>query len=570
MIQPIYLTLDKLLQGRLFEIPDYQRTYSWTKKQRADLFGDIKKLKGYAETSGRDHFMATVVCLETKTPQTIGADEFQVLKIVDGQQRLTTIIILLKEIFLALDSKDKIENKTRTDLDELLIKRDKRLIILQINHDSSNIFKNYLREAKDPPSAEGIKIQADLNLANAIKECREFVAQWENDGLSIIALLRLVKNRLGFVLYILDDEAPVYTVFEVLNSRGLDVDSLDKCKSMLMGVAFEKCGKAKEHHIRELHENWKKIYQFMGKRLVPGYEILRFTATFLSKEKPSETLGEEDSLSLFAKICDGDPNKVISISQNLLNVAEKLEELYRDPRREAVTQIIHARLLAISILLSDSFKVDERVKLLNAWEKITFRIFGMHGKDARTKRGDFTKLAWDIYNKKITAGEALDTLEKIGQEFPIDEAVNQLAKQRDCYNGWQEELRYFFYRYEEFLVKQEGSSVDKALWEKIWSNTAYSTIEHIFPQQPSGGWSGKMGKGRDTVQNNVNRLGNLLLLSPGKNSEAYNREFKDKKEIYKKIPLRIIRDVTKVADWTKDTIDKRERIFLEWAKQEWK
>ncbi|MGB3238802.1 MAG: DUF262 domain-containing protein [Geitlerinemataceae cyanobacterium] len=63
-IRPENLTLDKLLQGRLFRIPDYQRAYSWETKQRKDLFGDIEKL---ARTqTDRRHFMSTVVCLQTK------------------------------------------------------------------------------------------------------------------------------------------------------------------------------------------------------------------------------------------------------------------------------------------------------------------------------------------------------------------------------------------------------------------------------------------------------------------------------------------------------------------------
>jgi len=510
------------------------------------------------------------VCLETKTSQTIGADKFQALKIVDGQQRLTTLIILLKEISLALNLKDPSEKKAKIDLDDLLVKGDKRVILLQTNHDSSNLFKNYLREAKEPPEAEAIKTQADLNLSNAIKECRAFVKDWKERGLSVIELLRLVKNRIGFVLFILDNEAPVYTVFEVLNSRGLEVDSLDKCKSMLMGIAFEKCGKAKDSHIKELHENWKKIYQFMGKKMVPGQEILRFSATSDIQTKPSDTLSEEESLEWFRKVCEKNPNKVTSVSQCLLNVAEKLENLYKDPRREAVTKIVQARLLAISILLADGLKPKEKDSLLSIWEKLTFRIFGMYGKDARTKRGDFTKLAWDIVNSNLTEKQIADYLKDMGEEYPIDEAVKQLSKERNCYNSWEEELRYFLFRYEEYLVKQEGSSIDYAIWGKIWNDSAYSTIEHIYPQEPGQGWGGKMGRGRDTIQNNVNRLGNLLLLPPGKNSEAYNKSFQEKKEIYAKIPLRIIQQVVKLNDWNKKTIDERELNLLEWAKQEWR
>lgn len=568
MIQPIYHVLDKLLQGRLFEIPDYQRTYSWGKKQRDDLFSDIQKLRDYKEPD-RHHFMATVVCLTKKNPRTIGADEFEIFEIVDGQQRITTLIILLKEISLSLDTKDAVSKKAKDDLENLLVKSDKRVILLQTNHDSSNLFKNYLRESK-LCHANSIQTQGDLNLFNAIHECKLFVLDWKKKGGNVIELLRIIKNRLGFVFYDLEDEAPVYTVFEVLNSRGLDVDSLDKCKSMLMGITFERCGKAKDNHIDELHNNWKEIYRCIGKKLVPTEEILRFTATLESDKQPSETLSAEDSLSLFREQCEKIPNKVLSISGSLLNMAKKLEELYKDPRRDAVTKITHARLLATSIALADHLTTSEKEDLLLLWEKTTFRIFGIFRKDARTKRGDFTRLAWDIKSLKLSRDTIAKKLACLGQEYPIDEAIKQLTRDRNCYEGWADELRYFLFRYEEYLVKQDGIKLDAPLWKQIWENTAYSTIEHIFPQEPDPSWVGKIGKGRDRTINNVNRLGNLLLLPPGENSRANNKNFTAKKAIYKKFPLRIIKEVIDVSDWDKSQIEKREEKLLEWAKQEWK
>ena len=60
-IQPQYLALSKLFDGRLFRIPEYQRAYSWTWHQRDDLFGDIKKIHSKGADAG--HFMAAVVCL---------------------------------------------------------------------------------------------------------------------------------------------------------------------------------------------------------------------------------------------------------------------------------------------------------------------------------------------------------------------------------------------------------------------------------------------------------------------------------------------------------------------------
>lgn len=92
-LSPLHLSVAKLLDGRLFQIPDYQRAYSWQRRQRQDLFGDIEE----AHRSGREHFMATVVAL-AREKRVIAADELQAVELVDGQQRVTTIVILLKAV----------------------------------------------------------------------------------------------------------------------------------------------------------------------------------------------------------------------------------------------------------------------------------------------------------------------------------------------------------------------------------------------------------------------------------------------------------------------------------------
>lgn len=139
-IKPDYLTLNSLLQGRLFRIPDYQRAYSWRTKQRHELFGDIKKLA--ESTDGeRHHFMSTIVCLKQNVVEEVGSEEFGIFEVVDGQQRLTTLIILLKAIAKNLEDRKEAEK-----LNELLVKDDHRLILLQTNHDNSHIFYSYYRD----------------------------------------------------------------------------------------------------------------------------------------------------------------------------------------------------------------------------------------------------------------------------------------------------------------------------------------------------------------------------------------------------------------------------------------
>ena len=197
-IHPQYLTLSKLLDGRLFRIPEYQRAYSWTHHQRKDLFEDIERVHSKGQKGG--HFMATVVCLRRKK-LTLGTNEFQKLDIVDGQQRITTLIVLLNSIKLVLNSDKKSEEKLARELRELLVKVEgKELLLLQTNHDSSHHFATFLREGTAETS-DGAKTVADRELLKAIEECQKFVSRWTGQGKRLTSLAALLKNRLSFLLH---------------------------------------------------------------------------------------------------------------------------------------------------------------------------------------------------------------------------------------------------------------------------------------------------------------------------------------------------------------------------------
>ena len=103
-IQPQHLSLIGLLANRLFSIPDYQRSYSWSERQRQDLFDDIEEI--WREDEDGIHFMATVVCHKLRQVK-YGDERLTKLHIVDGQQRLTTLVILLNAIRFALAGEEK-------------------------------------------------------------------------------------------------------------------------------------------------------------------------------------------------------------------------------------------------------------------------------------------------------------------------------------------------------------------------------------------------------------------------------------------------------------------------------
>ena len=94
--EPRLYTLNEVLHDRIFRVPPYQRGYSWTKGERSALFEDLQNLRDYQRA---EHFMATLVFLDTGKHELIGgADRLSIYDVVDGQQRLTTLIIILKAI----------------------------------------------------------------------------------------------------------------------------------------------------------------------------------------------------------------------------------------------------------------------------------------------------------------------------------------------------------------------------------------------------------------------------------------------------------------------------------------
>jgi hypothetical protein len=552
-IQPQYLPLSKLLGGRLFVIPEYQRTYSWTTHERQDLFGDIEKV--YSKGQDEGHFMAAVVCLRRKS-MILGTDEFHTSEVVDGQQRLTTLIILLKSIELALDRENKDEAKLARELDELLVKEGDELLLLQTNHDSSHHFATFLRKGVSAPS-DTAKTLADRELLRAIEECREFAANWKVSTKNLPALAALLKNRLFFLLHEIEEEKAVYTVFEVLNSRGLDVSWMDRLKSVLMGAAFELKKVNQSGLISDLHTSWRNIYSVIGLRPGLSTEALRFAATLRASEAPSRPSSEQDSVDILRSTSQ-DAKQIRDTASWLLRVTEACNTVRVNPRSNAVTRISQARLLATAIYLRTDIKKRQRDWLLTLWEKVSFRIYGMLGKDARTRVGDYVRLAWQIVNEDLPVKSIALAIRSIGQEFTIEKAVATL-RQTNCYEGWEGELRYFMFRYEEHLSKKQKLNFSNEQWEKIWMVSPSDSIEHIWAKSIA-------------PDETKHRLGNLVLLPPNLNSKLQNKTPEEKAEAYRKTGLLIAGEVADIIDasgWDAKSVKDREEALLAWAETEW-
>ena len=372
-----------------------------------------------------------------------------------------------------------------------------------------------------------------------------------------------------FIFHETDDEAAVYTVFEVLNNRGLNVSWLDRLKSMLMAVAFEDNKGNSTEHIKELHQIWGNIYAAVGLRQGLNAQSLRFAATLKFSSQISALLGEEKAVDSLINVCKNTP-KAITVSDWILKVTKAIDWFmeYTGSSKEVVTTIVHARLLAVAIILRN-FSPEQARGPLEQWEKTTFRIFGLCRKDARTGRGDYVRLAWDILNCELNIDDISGKIKKLSkaEELSIDSAIRQIEDQ-NCYSGWEAELRYLLFRYEEHLAKQQGLNLSNEQWNLIWEESAANSIEHILPQ--SSGSEEPLEDDQEGVY--VHRLGNLLLLPLGENSRLGDKDPEEKVDTYERTGFYIAREVAqtiKENGWGAKQVEEREQKILEWIRQEW-
>ena len=544
-LDPKFVNLEELFQGRLFKIPEYQRSYSWEKKHRTDLFDDIK----VSFDNDKPHFMATVVGLKQKGSETIAAKKYQYVDIVDGQQRITTLIILYKAICEELSETGE-EKQVKQDLKATLVKHGGEVLLLQTNHDTGYHFLNYIRRGSYV-SPNQAKTSADRNLLEAIDDCKKFVKKWKDGKNTLMDLVAHINNNMNLVYHQLDNESLVYSVFEVLNRRGLEISWFDQLKSMLMSMVFDK--KCDTKILHEIHTCWSEIFRDVG-TLPVSKEVLRFAATL--DEHNNKILSEEKSADHLVGRSKGECPKIIETVGWIQEVAQSVVKIHKDIHEVSISKIMHARLVAVAIDLRDDLSDTEKMELRKYLAKITFYIYGIRQKDSRTAVGDYVRLAYDINKDKIDPKLIKNKFNGIVGKHLERGSIENLVHS-DCYNGWQDELRYLLYKYEQHLLIESGQNIPtNEQWNHILNSSSSKTIEHILPQSSHSKY--------------VHWLGNLFLLPPGINTKLGDVQPRHKKNEYNNTGFLMAQDIIEsLSGWNRTQIIKRGKKIVQWAKKEW-
>ncbi len=501
-------------QNNQFVIPIYQRLYSWKKEQCEQLWDDIIKTGGNDQIKG--HFIGSILyVLDGNTPSSP-------LLIIDGQQRLTTITLLL--IALRNHSSDEVKRKEIED--HYLINSgndgDKKFRLILSEPDRDTLL-SLIDKDRRKPSEPSLKIMENFKLFE----------EWIRKNTDKLETIFKGLDKLMMVWIALKKEKDdPQLIFESMNSKGIELTQTDLIRNyILMGLEPEKQKIFYKKYWRAMEEDFKQN-ETLFNRFVRHYltiktrEIPNINKVYeaFKDYQQKEGIEIEDLLKDLQKYCgyfcqivfkkeddkDKDLNKALGFLVDLEMdvIYPLLLELYSDYSDGVLSK---ADFIPI-IYLTESYICRRAVCGLGA--NGLNKIFASFTK----------KINKDQYLESIKAHFL--SLETTKGKFPKDSEFKNLFITIDFYNL--KETKYFLERLENFNTEEPV-------------NTKECTIEHIMPQTLTEEWERDLGENFQAIHDKyLHTIGNLTLT--GYNKKYSNNSFQEKRDMekgFKQSPLRL-------------------------------
>lgn len=544
------------VRKRVFSIPVYQRNYDWKTDNCKQLFYDIQRI---AET-GKDHFLGTIVYIPDRSTATC-----PVYIIIDGQQRITSMMLFIKALHDSVDNSD-----IRSDIEEDYLRNrsgsDYRLKLKPIESDQNVFEKLMMQNAFDEDLFTSQEKQS------AIYRNYDFFKQKISESSVSAEKLYEAVFRLEIVEIQLDKENP-QEIFESLNSTGLDLSNADLLRNyLLMSLNYDKQ--------QELYKNyWLVIERMLGNEQIEAfmthYIILKKKSDSVSIDGKRAHITPANLYRTYKMWISDEVRKDESYLEQLLSDIKKYATYYQhfvkfdneddeisEKHQEIFTQF-NSPAIAITLMyfydLMSTGKITkaEYSQALDVCISFLFRsrVAG-HNVSAqfcalliqyydRSKSSVFIDRVWEAFNSG-----------KGRYNFPSDAEFKEDLQSKDLYITLRAAgVRYLLYKLEEKLSREVVTNEN-------------ATIEHIMPQTLSDKWrkylSEKQDKNYDIY---IHRLGNLTLTK--ENSKLSNNMFAEKVSEYEESNYKLTRRLSKYKDWTSKEIQQRSIILSDMAAEIW-
>ncbi len=522
-------------------IPIYQRLYSWEKEQCKELWDDIIKIGGNDKMDG--HFIGSILYVLDGITHSDNA-----LLIIDGQQRLTTITLLLTALRNHLSD----EVKRKEIEDHYLINSDKdgdkkfRLILSESDKDT---LLYLIDKDRRKPSEPSLKIVENFKLFE----------EWVSNTDKLETIFKGLEKLMIVEIALEKEKDDPQLIFESMNSKGIELTQTDLIRNyIVMETEIEKQEGFYNKYWRAMEEDFKQNKKWFD-RFVRHYltiktrEIPNINKVYVAFKRYQQERGIETEVLLqdlqkycgyfcrivFKKEADKDLKKALGFLVDLEMdvVYPLLLELYSDYSDGVLSKADFIPIIA----LIESYICRRAVCGLgtNSLNKV-FPSFTKH-------------IQKDEYFKSLEAHFGSLT-EK--QRFPNNDEFKDLFITIDFYNF--KKNRYFFERLENFDRKERVP-------------THEYTKEHIMPQTLTEEWEKDLGENFQEIHDKyLHTIGNLTLT--GYNSKYSNKSFQEKRDMekgFKDSPLRLNQSLRDLESFGEEEIKKRANVLADLALKIW-
>ncbi len=535
--------------GKRYRVPPYQRDYSWSVEQWEDLWNDLEELHGHAE---KQHYLGALV---------VEAGKGREFLVIDGQQRLATLSLLALAVIdklgelaaSGIEADDNAErgvalrNRFIGEKDPATLTESSRLIL---NETDNAFYQDYLVQLRRPRNERGLRGSNEL-LWNCFKYFRSKLDEGDyrrRDGREIAGLLsETVARQLLFILISVDDELNAYTVFETLNARGLELTTTDLIKNYL----FSRVRAVADQEA--LRRRWRDLLATVDPARFPvflRYHLLckqpKVRGERLFKLVRDRTVTAEDVFALL--------DALERRSELFAALSDPRHDYWADPAVEAAKKHIRELVLfrtsqATPLLFAawEALSEADFVRVLRLVSVISFR-YSVIAK----RSGNDLEPVYHHAAKAVRHGEATTPADVFAwlRAIYIDDATTRRGLARLVLNGrghGRPLAKYILARLEEDAA---GRACDP--------DTDPSTVEHILPRNPGGGWEEFPTNHQEAF---ASRLGNLTLLEPATNKRIGNAPYVRKVVAYGLSSYELTRQVAVDAPeaWTPEHIEARQK-----------
>jgi hypothetical protein len=598
----------QLFEGRLLRVPDYQRGYAWEQRQLEEFLEDLDLLP-----KGSVHYTGTVVlhCSDGSEVKDKRGKTYRVYDIVDGQQRLTTIVILLDAIRRELGELH--QNDLAAGIYDTFIavpdRNGQLLAKLKLNQDCHRFFFDNVLH--DIPCLDGNKIRSHRNLSYAKQYFQKYLCetkdamkgnypQWLED------LRDKVCDQLVLTMYPVQQDADAGVIFEVMNNRGKPITELEKAKNYLLYLASKLQLPEKHHLDKRVNSTWTHIFTRLMSSNLGAVEnedqLLRVHWLMVydpveRKWDGSKSLKSRFHLRDFKGKHDALLQELLSYVQTLRDAStaycdvanprhpEAFSDLLGDPKlRDRVIaageKLSRLRVVApflpllVAIRLKHSGNGGLYLRALELCERYAFRVYRLLGKRSNAGRSTLFLMAHGLYTGELTAQNVLLGLVMLIKKYSPDSDVEHeyaVRTENNDYN-WTG-LKYFLYEYEAHLASRRNKNI-RMSWAQLEREDAKEhSIEHILPQTPTDNYW--LSRWNDAQREKYTHdVGNLCLTLD--NSSYGNRPFPEKRgaagssaRCYANGDLVMERELAAFTDWTEQTLLQRHEQIVAWARDRW-